>query len=300
MSINLYVRPKRKIDRIFIHCSASDVPEHDNIATIKKWHLARGFNDIGYHYLIHKNGKISKGRDVEKTPAAQKGHNVRTIAVCLHGLHKDNFTQAQFQALKSLCIEIDTCHLSKVSFHGHCEVSVKACPVIDYTHILKLDRFGSLGLNPPEKVTVDLNFPKLKIGDRGKDVSKLQKLLKISETGEYDDKTLEKVTIFKKEHGLYTSGIITKQVWKLLAKPVLDNVKKSDFEHLPDLKTGSRGESVVYLQELLFLNADGIFGPVTAREVREFKKKHNFYPSDIVQKHIWKLLLETRHIEHYD
>ena len=300
MSINLYVRPKRKIDRIFIHCSASDVPEHDNIATIKKWHIARGFNDIGYHFFIHKNGKVSRGRDIEKTPASQKSHNVKTIAICLHGLHKDNFTQAQYDSLKSLCIEIDISHLNKVSFHGHCEVSKKACPVIDYKRILKLDRFGSLGLNSPKKETVNMSFPKLNIGAKGKDVRRLQKLLKIPETGEYDNKTLQKVKIFKKENGLYPSGIITEQVWHLLMKPALDNVELSDFENLPDLKTGSRGKSVMYLQELLFLKADGIFGPVTAREVREFKKKHNYYSSDIVQKYIWKLLLETRHIEHYD
>ena len=300
MDMIQYIRPSRKIDRVFIHCSASDVPAHDNIKTIKKWHLERGFNDIGYHFFIHKDGKLSRGRDIEKTPAAQKGHNVKTIAICLHGLHKDNFTQTQYDTLKSLCMEIDICHLNKVSFHGHCEVSAKACPVIDYKSILKLDIFGSLGLNPPKVVKVDIDLPRLNVNDKGMYIIKLQKLLKISETGEYDERTLEKVKIFKKENGLYPSGIITKHVWQLLAKPALDNVEMSDFDNLPDLKIGSRGKSVVYLQELLFLNADGIFGPVTAREVREFKKKHNYYPSDIVQKHIWKLLLETQYIEHYD
>lgn len=70
-----FIKPNRRIDRVFVHCSASDVPEHDSVKTIEEWHLARGFTDIGYHFFIHKNGNVSPGRDIEKTPAAQRGHN---------------------------------------------------------------------------------------------------------------------------------------------------------------------------------------------------------------------------------
>ena len=130
----------RKINRVFIHCSASDNPAHDDVSVIKQWHLARGFNDTGYHYYIKKDGTIQKGRPLSKTPAAQKGHNTGTIAICLGGL--DHFTQAQFNALRELCNELDK--KFKVTFHGHREVSNKTCPNFDYRGIVGIDLEGNL------------------------------------------------------------------------------------------------------------------------------------------------------------
>ena len=144
MSPVKFIKPNRKIDRVFLHCSASDVPAHDNVETIRKWHKEKGWDDIGYHFFIHKNGDISPGRDIEKTPAAQKGHNLRTIAICMHGLRKENFTQAQYETLKTLCTDIDTVYSNKVSFHGHTEVSNKTCPVFDYKEISVLQLPGTL------------------------------------------------------------------------------------------------------------------------------------------------------------
>ena len=295
-----FIKPNRRVDRVFLHCSASDVPAHDTVEMLRIWHLARGFNDIGYHFFIHKNGDVSRGRDIEKAPAAQRGHNLRTIAICLHGLREEKFTQLQYAALKTLCTDIDKAYLKQVSFHGHCEVSAKACPVFDYKKILKLDKYGSLGLDTPVMTTTENNFPRLNSGSQGEDVRKLQELLEITIDGDYGPKTLEKVKEFKKQNDLYPSGIVTKQVWNLLTKPLLESVKTADVRNLPDLKTGSRGKSVEFLQELLFIKVDGIFGPMTAKAVKAFKKEHNFYPSDIVQKYIWKLLLDLRSIEHYD
>ncbi len=295
-----FIKPNRRVDRIFLHCSASDVPAHDNVETIRRWHLDRGFDDIGYHFFIHKSGDISRGRDIESVPAAQKGHNQRTIAICLHGLRKENFTDLQYETLKTLCSDINNAYLQQVSFHGHCEVSPKTCPVIEYKKILKLDSYGSLGLDAPVISAAENDFPRLNVGDQGEAVRRLQALLGIEVDGDYGPITLERVKAFKKQNGLYPSGIVTKEVWLLLTKPKLENVKTLNIQDLPDLKTGSRGKSVEFLQELLFIKIDGIFGPMTAKAVRAFKKEHSFYPSDIVQKHIWKLLLEVRSIAHYD
>ena len=54
---------KRHIDTIFLHCSASDNPEYDNVAVIRRWHLARGWSDCGYHYYIPKNGILRHKAD---------------------------------------------------------------------------------------------------------------------------------------------------------------------------------------------------------------------------------------------
>ena len=49
----------RKINKIIIHCSATPEGRNVKAETIKKWHLDRGFSDIGYHYIIHLDGSIS-------------------------------------------------------------------------------------------------------------------------------------------------------------------------------------------------------------------------------------------------
>ncbi len=140
-----FIRPKRKVDRVFIHCSASDNPKHDNTETIRKWHLERGFSDIGYHYYINKSGQVYVGRPLEKIPAAQTGHNTGTIAICLGGLVKERFTSQQFEALKKLCNEINIAYNRGVTFHGHCEVNRgKTCPVFDYKKVLNLNSTGHM------------------------------------------------------------------------------------------------------------------------------------------------------------
>ena len=67
-----FTRPRRSVSRVFIHCTASSRPEHDDIDVIREWHLDRGFADVGYHAMIHEDGGISWGRSLEKIPAAQK------------------------------------------------------------------------------------------------------------------------------------------------------------------------------------------------------------------------------------
>lgn len=132
---------KRQINKVYIHCSASDNPNHDNIETITQWHLGRGFNTIGYHFFINKNGDIYKGRDLEKIPASQQGHNTGSLAICLSGLN--NFTEKQFTSLQKLCLFVND-NMRNITYHGHCEVSNKTCPNFDYKKILNIDEKGFL------------------------------------------------------------------------------------------------------------------------------------------------------------
>jgi len=138
----VFVKPKRKVTKIYIHCSASDNPEHDDIKVITRWHLARRFKWVGYHYFITSQGEVQKGRDLEKMPAAQKGHNKDSIAICVSGL--SSFTEKSLFALKQLCLDIDDEYDSQVTFHGHCEVSAKRCPVFDYKAVLNLGEQGHI------------------------------------------------------------------------------------------------------------------------------------------------------------
>ena len=215
----MFTKPSRKVHRVFIHCSASDHAHHDNIDTIKSWHLARGFSDVGYHFFIQKDGTLEYGRDIEKTPAAQKGHNLYTLAICMHGLKEENFTESQFDTLKKLARQIEH-NYENISFHGHCEVSKKACPVFNYRKVLDLDKYGSLNKNInvlqeiKSKKAEDL--PELKLGSRGEAVELLQQLLFIKIDGIFGPQTGRSIKVFKKLHKLYASDVIKSYVWKLL------------------------------------------------------------------------------------
>lgn len=150
-------RPSRYVNRFFIHCSATDNegPAYEGAKlaeSVDRWHRERGWSGIGYHFVIDKEGVLVTGRDIELTPAAQGRYNRHTLAVMLHGLEKDKFTQVQLATLKKLCKRLDTLYNNskrlppKLTFHGHCEVSAKSCPVIDYKSLLKLDNAGNLGI----------------------------------------------------------------------------------------------------------------------------------------------------------
>lgn len=138
-------KPKRIVSRVFIHCSASDNPKHDNPQTIEKWHLERKFKEIGYHFYIDKAGHIYEGRSLNTNPAAQQGHNANTIAICVGGLKKELFTEDQRRALISLCLHLEH-EIKGLTFHGHCEVSSKLCPVFDYKKWLDLSPHGVMRL----------------------------------------------------------------------------------------------------------------------------------------------------------
>ena len=50
----------RLVKEIIIHCSATREEQQVSVDTIRDWHLAKGWNDIGYHFYIDLDGTINK------------------------------------------------------------------------------------------------------------------------------------------------------------------------------------------------------------------------------------------------
>ena len=115
-----FKKPNRHVETVFIHCSASDNPAHDDVSVIRSWHTdpPRNWSDVGYHYFIKKDGTIQPGRPLEKTPAAQYPYNKGTLAVCLHGLKEELFTEAQHASLNFLADDIEAALIQVASHHA--------------------------------------------------------------------------------------------------------------------------------------------------------------------------------------
>ncbi len=80
----------RKINEIIVHCSATREGSDYHADDIRRWHLERGYRDIGYHYVVTLHGTIENGRPEEQIGAHTKGHNAHSIGVCyIGGLDKD-------------------------------------------------------------------------------------------------------------------------------------------------------------------------------------------------------------------
>lgn len=128
----------RKVNLIVVHCSDSDIPTHDNPETIRQWHLARGFKNIGYHAFIDKAGKIHECRAEDSPGAHVKNHNKFSIGVCLSGRAKEKFTSVQFEALEKWCKEnCEQYGLEKKDIVGHTDLDKnKSCPNFDLHALL--------------------------------------------------------------------------------------------------------------------------------------------------------------------
>lgn len=83
---------------IVVHHSES--PCWTTVADIDRWHRERGFDEIGYNFVITCDGVIHPGRALTKVGAHAKGRNADHIGICLIGT--DNFTPSQHAALHTL------------------------------------------------------------------------------------------------------------------------------------------------------------------------------------------------------
>ena len=54
----------RRIDEIILHSSATREGKDFTVADIDRWHRERGFDEIGYHYVIYRDGSVHKGRAI--------------------------------------------------------------------------------------------------------------------------------------------------------------------------------------------------------------------------------------------
>ena len=127
----------RKINGIIVHCAATREDRDFTVEDITRWHKARGFATIGYHYVIYRDGSIHEGRPLEQIGAHCVGHNKHSIGICYIGgcasdgkTPKDTRTPEQKEALLSLLRRLKA-RFPNATIHGHRDFAAKACPSFD-------------------------------------------------------------------------------------------------------------------------------------------------------------------------
>ena len=107
------------------------------LTEIRKWHVQdNGWRDVGYHYIIRRNGEVELGRSIRDTGAHAAGYNHKSVSVCrVGGMAEDNsaeanFTAQQWTALLDLVKQLKS-NYPNADVIGHNEISEKECPSFD-------------------------------------------------------------------------------------------------------------------------------------------------------------------------
>lgn len=129
----------KSVDYIAVHCAATPPDMDISAADIKGWHLRKGWLDIGYHFIIRRDGAVETGRPEDVPGAHVRGFNHISLGICLVGgvaadgkTPEDNFTDAQKHALFALLTDLKLKYPT-AKIWGHCDFPnvAKACPSFD-------------------------------------------------------------------------------------------------------------------------------------------------------------------------
>jgi N-acetylmuramoyl-L-alanine amidase len=125
-------------DFLAVHCSASKPSMRVDEDTIRQWHQARGWIDIGYNIVILRDGTVQIGRPIDYQGAHVEGFNSKALGICLvggineDGEPEDNFTPEQKAALLTT---LRFCRLyargARIQGHRDFPGVAKACPSFD-------------------------------------------------------------------------------------------------------------------------------------------------------------------------
>lgn len=130
-------KSKRVINEIIVHCTATPAGKDYTVDDIRRWHKAQGWSDVGYHYIVYRDGTVHEGRNIDIAGAHTLNHNQNSIGVVyIGGMTKDNKkpadsrTNAQKDALVQLLKELRQLYPS-AKIYGHRNFANKACPSFD-------------------------------------------------------------------------------------------------------------------------------------------------------------------------
>jgi len=76
---------RQRTDLIVFHCSATKPNQHIGVEQITEWHVAKGWQTVGYHFVITRAGDLQLGRPLTDIGAHVQGFNAHSVGVCMVG-----------------------------------------------------------------------------------------------------------------------------------------------------------------------------------------------------------------------
>ncbi len=135
----------RKITEIIVHCAATKPSMDIGADWIRKIHVKeKKYRDIGYHFVIRRNGAQEDSRPIDQIGAHCENHNTGTIGICLVGglsetnHSENNFTPAQFESIQLLIGYLKERYPTIIKLSGHNDYANKACPCFNVHQKLSL------------------------------------------------------------------------------------------------------------------------------------------------------------------
>ena len=114
---------------IAIHHSLSG--KDTDIDDVYQWHVnERGWQDVGYHFVIPADGKLQEGRKLSMDGAHTRGWNDKAIGICLMGnFNKKRPTDHQLDTLERLVDGLMKIYDIPVkNIKGHRDLDNRTCP----------------------------------------------------------------------------------------------------------------------------------------------------------------------------
>lgn len=127
----------RTLNEIIVHCSGTFPNYKYGAKQIDIYHRQKGWDGIGYHFVVKLSGEIEIGRPIDKVGAHCHGRNKSSIGICYVGGLDVNFkpadtrSAAQKGALKTLILRLLEQYPSISKVSGHNQYANKACPCFD-------------------------------------------------------------------------------------------------------------------------------------------------------------------------
>lgn len=128
-----------QVKYLVVHCSATPPNLDWGVDDIRRLHqTAFAWKDVGYHYVIKRDGTVEKGRPDDTQGAHVKGYNEVSLGVCLVGgvnyrqEAEFNFTDQQMESLEKVITKLLGEYPSAyVLGHRDFPKVDKACPCFD-------------------------------------------------------------------------------------------------------------------------------------------------------------------------
>jgi len=101
--------PIESVDWLVVHSSATPADSDIGRAEIRRKHMRQGAHDIGYHYVVRRDGTVEKGLPDNEPGFHADGYNLNSLAICMVGGRKgktnrteNNFTEAKLISLRKI------------------------------------------------------------------------------------------------------------------------------------------------------------------------------------------------------